>query len=247
MAAGDFSTPAIGTIVEVELTIDGDKAFYEVGGLSNTDFNSPNVQRTTFDLLNGRSLQRTGSAQAGTLTAQMASNLSSPVFESLLNLKTGGGTARIRFSTAVAEELYDSVTPVGDPPAPGTAQVAISETTGICTFSGNTNLPNFGGADAGAYAVGHAIQIGNVLHRIKTIATTPAGDTGGQITVLKPDAAVTATAFKIVRPQAVLTFSGSITQIGNVSAAPGSAVNTDTLEISATQVITAGFISYAGV
>ena len=239
MAAGDFSTPSIGTKVEVELTIDGDKAFYEVGGLSNTDLNSPNVQRTLFDLLNGRSLQRTGSAQPGTLTAQMASNLSSPVFTALLDLKNNGETARVRFSTAEAEELFDSVT----------ATVAIAMATGVCTFAagsgGAGELPNFGGNDAGAYAIGHAIQVGSTLHRIKLIASA-SNDVNGTVTTLKPDADVAATVFKIVRPKAVLAFQASVTQIGNIAAAPASAVNTDTLELSATQTLTSGFLTYAG-
>ena len=62
-----------------------------------------------------------------------------------------------------------------------------------------------------------------------------------------PSGAVTDSDFQIVNPLSQVEFLGDVTQIGNVSAATGSAVNTDTLEVSATQVINEGDWKHSGV
>ena len=238
MAAGDFSKPAIGSKLEVQASINGGAAdaWHEIAGLSNLDFNSPNVQKTTFDLLNGRSVQRTGSAQPSTLTAQMASNLSSEIFRLLLDAKNEGTSYSFRFSTAPAEELHDS----------GNGTVAI-DAAGACTFASTSGL-NFGGDSAGTYAVGHAIQMdAGGLYRIVSITPDTVSAVNGIVTVIKPTNPVLAATFKIVNPMATVTFQGSVTQIGNISAAPSSAVNTDTLEVSAANVITKDLWTFSGV
>ena len=217
--------------------------WHEVAGLSNLDFNSPNVQKTTFEMLNGRSVQRTGAAQASTLTAQMASNQSSPIFDVLLSAKNKGTTLQFRFSTAPAESLFDS----NKGGANGT--VAIAQSTGVCTFAGSGDgLPNFGGDDAGQFAVGHAILMDGdaTVHRIAEIGVDTANSVKGTVKVVAPTGDIAAAAYNIINPQAVLTFQGSVTQVGNISAAPSSAVNTDTLEVSATNVINFGDFVFNG-
>ena len=236
MAAGDFSKPAIGTKLEVSTTIAGVSGFHEIRGLSNVDFNSPNRAQTRFELLNGRSVTRTGAAQTATLTGQTASNVSSRMFDILLNAKNNGTPLRFRFSTAPAEELYKSTNDSGD------AQVAI-DTDGLCTFTGTTNLPNFGGDDAGLYAEGHIIQLTSAsdFHVIGTIDADSANNVKGVVRVdPAPSAAVNASDFQIVNPLSRVIFQGEVTQIGNISSAAGSAVSTDTLEISVVNLINAG-------
>ena len=241
MAAGDFSKPAIGSKVEVSLELNDVAGFQEITGLSNIDFTSPNIQRTTFELLNGRSIQRTGSAQANTLTAQMASNLSSPVFDALLKAKVNGTSLTFRYSTAPAESLYNSTE------GSRNYQVAIASADGACTFTGSTgDAPNFGGDDPGNYAVGHVIQVGSTLYKIISIASA-SNNVNGNVIVEKPSADVAAADFDIVNPLGVITFQGSVTQIGNIASSPSAAVNTDTLEISANTVITAGQLVLSGV
>ena len=240
MAAGDYSKSAIGSKLEVDLTIGGDTTskWYEVEGLSNLDFNSPNVQKTTFDLLNGRSVQRSGSAQPSTLTAQMSSNIPSEVYQKLLTAKVEGTTLPFRFSTAPAELVFDGKTG---------GKVAVAN-NGVLTFSG-TPIPDFGGDKSGLFAVGHALQIADDaagsdadtepdLLRIVSIGADTSNAWKGIVTVMPPAAAIsTPIVYKIVNPLAQTLFNGTITQIGNLSAAPSSAVNTDTLEVSATTVV----------
>ena len=237
MAAGDFSTPAIGTKVEVSTSINGVAGFHEIPGLSNIDFTSPNIQKTTFEMLNGRSVQRTGASQASTLTAQLAANQSSPLFDILLNAKNNGTALTFRYSTAPAEGLFNSNEGTRD------GQVAIAQTTGVCTFSGtaaNDAYPNFGGDEAGAYAVGHALLLDGdaTIYRIAEITTAANAWKGNVIVSPGPAADVAAADFNIIRPQAVATFQATVTQIGNISAAPSAAVTTDSLELSATRVLT---------
>ena len=228
MPAGDYNKSAIGTEVLVQIGAD----FNEVEGLSNVEMSSPDNTNSVYQLLNGRSIQRSGSAQPYSLSAERAANMGSLVFRTLFNARNGqAGQARalvFRVDSAPEEPVYT-------PTVSANVTAAIASSDGAVTFAG-TLKPEIDAALAGyQIAVGHAIKLTGKYYSITEI------DDSDNVTAVEiptwefPSADVAADEFTIVNPKWRYQGLAHVNQIGNFSAATDGNPVTDSFALGFVQ------------
>ena len=219
MPAGDYSKASIGSVAFVQIGSD----YLEIDGLSNLDMNSPDNTTANYQLLNGRSIQRSGPASPYTLTGERAANMGTRVFNTLFNAKHGTNALTIRFDSAPAE-------PVFTPPSTGSPEAAIASATGIVSFSGATTEIEAALASR-KIAPGYVIVIDNKLYAIDAITDADVVTAVDVTTWAYPAADVAADSYVIVNPKWRYEGLAHVNQIGNLSVSTDGNPATDSLSI----------------
>ena len=218
MPAGDFSKSSIGT--KVFVSVKG--AYKEIYGLTNVQIQSTDVPTQTQSLLNGRSVQHTGTASPETLTAELLANYGTDVFEVLHDAKQNGTALSFRVETGPAEAVGTTL--------PATAMVAIDD-AGVCTFSGTDN-PTENDLANRQIAVGHVIKSGGKIYRIISISDANVVVVQDTATDDFPPTDVAAATYTVMNPQWTVTAPATVTQVGNFTADSGGNAATDSFSLA---------------
>ena len=223
MPAGDYNKSPIGTGVFVQVGAN----FNEIEGLSNVDMNSPDNTTSVYQLLNGRSIQRSGSANPYTLTAERVANMGSLIFRTLSNARNGGTSQVFRVDSAPEE-------PVFTPTVAANVTCAISD-AGVVTFAGTLKPEIDNALAARQICVGHAIKLGGKYYSITQITDADAVSAVEIPTWEVPDSDVAAGEFTIVNPKWRYQGLAHVNQVGNLSAATDGNPVTDSLSLGFVQ------------
>ena len=192
----------------------------------------------TLELLNGESLSSRGSVPPETVTAQLVWNPASTVIKALIAAKYSGDPMSFKISTPEPFYVYD---------APAAARYAITapdatSKLSTVTFSGGSDAMPTLGTDTvrGVVGAGHYFVVDATHEYVIDEVDGP-----DKVKVSEgPVAAVTvpATYAGIVMPQLSNTFSGTVTNVGNFTAAATGEAVTDSLELAAVSSIGEGYM-----
>ena len=193
----------------------------------------------TLELLNGESLTSRGSVPAETITAQLVWNPASKVIDALIGAKYSGDPMQFRISTPDAFYVYEAV--AASKYTSGARDATSSESKVM--FTGANATPTLGsGTVRGVVGPGHYF----VVDASNGFPINAVNDDGSSVQIEVPAAyaavAVAADYLGIVMPQLTNTFSGTVTNVGNFTAAATGEAVTDSLELAAVSSIGQGYM-----